>query len=83
MGKFLYSTGYLYRRGGKCQLNRSYSLDDENYNEVSIQRAFYVFIEEMLKPYYMKVRQDHADFREDKLWDQSVETVFTMNEKAI
>ena len=37
----------------------------------------------MLKPYYAKVRRDFTDFREDRLWDSTVETVFTMNEQAI
>ena len=69
MGKFLYSTGYMYRQGGRHKLKKSYSFEEENYEEVSIQRAFYVFVEEMLKPYYMRVRKEFADFREDKLWD--------------
>ena len=50
-------------------MKKSYSFEEENYEEVSIQRAFYVFVEEMLKPYYMRVRKEFADFREDKLWD--------------
>ena len=37
----------------------------------------------MLKPYYVKVRREFAEFREDKLWDSSVEVIFTMNEKAL
>ena len=83
MGKFLYSTGYMYRTGGRHNRKTTYELEDENYSEVSIQRAFFFFIEEMLKPYYHRVRRDFSDFREDKLWDQSVETCYTMNEKAI
>ena len=34
MAKFLYSTGYMYRAGGR--LRKSYSFDEENYEEVSI-----------------------------------------------
>ena len=58
-------------------------MEEEHYEEVSIQRALYVFIEEDLKPYYARIRRDFADFREDKLWDQSVEVIYTMNEKAL
>ena len=42
-----------------------------------------MFIEECLKPYYIHIKSDFTDFREDKLYDDSVKTVFTMNEKAI
>ena len=82
MAKYLYSTGYMYRRGGK--LTHSYTFDEhEKFNEVSVQRALYMFIEEDLKPFYLHIKQDFTDFREDKLYDDSVKTVFTMNEQAI
>ena len=71
MAKFLYSTGYMFREGGKHKARKSCDdFEEENFEEVSIHRAFFTFVEEMLKPYYMKVRRDFSDFREDKLWDQ-------------
>ena len=79
MGKFLFSTGYMYRKGGR----QNYSLDEGNHDEVSVQRSLFVFIEEYLKPYYEKVRRDFAEFREEKLWDPEVEVVFTMNEQGV
>ena len=82
MSKFLYSTGYMYRKGGRLHDG---ALDDtgENYKEVSMQRAFFVFIEEILVPYYKKIQHKFAEFREEKLWDKDVETMFTMNEKGL
>ena len=48
-----------------------------------MQRAFFVFIEEILVPYYKKIQHKFAEFREEKLWDKDVETMFTMNEKGL
>ena len=48
-----------------------------------MQRAFYFFIDEMLVPYYKKIKHKFNEFREDKLWDKDVEVMYTMNEKAI
>ena len=36
MAKFLYSTGYMYRQGGRHKLSKQYSFEEENYEEVSI-----------------------------------------------
>ena len=48
-----------------------------------MQRAFFVFIEEILVPYYRKIQHKFAEFREQQIWDKDVETMFTMNEKAL
>ena len=58
-------------------------MDEEKYQEVSIQRSFYVFVEEILKPYYSRIKKEFNEFREVQLWEASVEVVFTMNEQAI
>ena len=53
------------------------------YTELTPSQAWYLFIENQLKPYHEKIQIMWQQFRDEELWVHDIEMIFTVNEPAI
>ena len=53
------------------------------YNELNPAQAFYIFLENKVKPYYQSLTISGQSFRDDQLWVHDIDMVYTINELAI
>lgn len=57
--------------------------EDENYRKLSLSQALYILLESKLKPFYKKIDFYPAQFRENELWTNKIEKIYTVNEPGI
>ena len=53
------------------------------YEELSVSQAFYLFFDTRVKPYHDKMMIKWQSFRDDELWTENVQRVFTLNEQGL
>jgi len=59
------------------------SLNADSTEMVKIAQAFYMFLNEKVLPFYKKLGINQFSFRDNKLHQQDIEVVFTMNDRAL
>ena len=58
IGKFLFATSHLYRQNSKDgDEEREEGYQWVNYDEVSLQKSFTVFVDKILKPFYSTIKK--------------------------
>ena len=57
--------------------------DDNEYNNLTPSQAFYIFIEQKVKPFFHTKQMSGQAFRDDDLWTHDIEIIFTLNEMSL
>ena len=73
-------------RGGSSAKNNIKETEedsDNDYYEISLSQAFYLFVETKLKPLHKKMQVRWQEFRDEELWVESVQKVLTLNETGL
>ena len=67
------------RRGVGFRANK----DENEYDEVTNSQSFYLFINNVLKPYHEKLLVRWQQFRDEELWREPAQKVLTNNEVGL
>ena len=70
----------LLKSRGKLKAEKE---EENEYQELSLSQAFYLFVETKLKPLHKSMQIRWQDFRDEELWVENVQRVFTLNEAGI
>ena len=80
---YMYTSKQAKSSGAVSSANVVQENKEEEFKELTISQAFYVFYEAKIKPFYEKIDFTPNRFREEELWTLKIEKIYTVNEAGI